>query len=243
MNKLFIVIALILYFAIPCAAGQYKVIRVIDGDTIDILYHGKKERIRMLCVDTPESVHPDKSKNSEMGKKASNYTKSRLSGKYIDLIFEKRKRGKYGRLLAYVIINDTNFNLELVRNCWSPYYTKYGNSEKYHVIFLAAENEAKKICPNIWNKRQSQNSAKNKISGGLSPAINSTLNGNSAPIDAFKSNLNPAIGNGAYNGNNKSKKFHKAGCRYYNCKSCTSHFNSRQAAINAGFIPCKVCKP
>jgi len=109
MNKFFISIALILSLAIPCIAGQYKVLRVIDGDTIDILYHGKKERIRMLCVDTPESVHPDKSKNSEMGKKASNYTKSRLSGKYIDLIFEKKKRGKYGRLLAYVIINGNNF--------------------------------------------------------------------------------------------------------------------------------------
>jgi len=125
-------------------------LRVIDGDTIDILYKGKKERIRLLCVNTPESVHPDTSKNTAMGKMASAYTKLCLFDKFVSLEFEKKKRGKYGRLWAYVFIDGQNFCLNLVEKGWSPYYTKYAISEKYHSEFIAAEKEAKAKGLNIW---------------------------------------------------------------------------------------------
>ena len=44
--------------AIPVLAigGQYKVIRVVDGDTIVVDYQAKHEKVRLLCVNTPESV-------------------------------------------------------------------------------------------------------------------------------------------------------------------------------------------
>lgn len=46
-----------------------------------------------------------------------------------------------------------------------------------------------------------------------------------------------------YHGNTESKIFHKPTCRYYNCKNCTRVFFTRQAALEAGYRPCKVCKP
>ncbi len=46
-----------------------------------------------------------------------------------------------------------------------------------------------------------------------------------------------------YHGNTKSKKFHLVSCRYYDCKNCTKNFKSKDQAIAAGFVPCKVCKP
>ncbi|RJX29240.1 MAG: hypothetical protein C4525_14795 [Desulfarculus sp.] len=46
-----------------------------------------------------------------------------------------------------------------------------------------------------------------------------------------------------YHGNVRSKKFHRPGCRYYNCRNCTAHFPSRERAIAAGYAPCKVCRP
>jgi micrococcal nuclease len=81
-------------------AGQYKVVRVVDGDTVVITYQGKLEKVRMLCVNTPESVHPDKKQNIPMGKTASNYTKKRLKGRYVDLEFEGPLGGGYGRLFC-----------------------------------------------------------------------------------------------------------------------------------------------
>tara|TARA_B100000614_G_C14556047_1_gene495563 strand:- start:2483 stop:3109 length:627 start_codon:yes stop_codon:yes gene_type:complete len=144
------VLILILILTTAVHAGQYPVIHVVDGDTIDILFQGKKERVRMLCVDTPESVHPDRSRNTPLGAEASTYTKSRLAGEFVDLEFESKRRGKYGRLLAYVIVDGQNFNLELVREGWSPYYTKYGESEKHHAEFVAAEDYARTSGIRVW---------------------------------------------------------------------------------------------
>lgn len=46
-----------------------------------------------------------------------------------------------------------------------------------------------------------------------------------------------------YHGNTRSHRFHRPGCRYYNCRRCTAEFTSQQEAIAAGYIPCKVCRP
>jgi micrococcal nuclease len=132
-------------------AGQYQVIRVVDGDTIVIRYNGKYEKVRMLCVNTPESVCPDEKQNIPMGKAASKYTQKKLTGKYVNLEFEiKKLRGNYGHLLAYVFVGGQNLNLDLVRQGLSPYYTKYGKSQKYDAEFRAAEKQARKEKLNIW---------------------------------------------------------------------------------------------
>jgi micrococcal nuclease len=132
-------------------AGQYKVVRVVDGDTIVIRFNGKYEKVRLLCVVTPESVHPDKKQNIPMGKVASKYTQKKLIGKTVDLEFEiKKLRGNYGRLLAYVFVDGKNLNLDLVRQGLSSYYTKYGKSEKCVAEFRAAEKQARKDKLNIW---------------------------------------------------------------------------------------------
>ena len=133
--NLFKIITLLISFLIISPtltiAGQYQVIRVVDGDTIVIRYNGKYEKIRMLCVNTPESVRPDEKQNIPMGKVASKYTQEKLTGKYVNLEFEiKKLRGNYGRFLAYVFVDGQNLNLDLVRQGLSPYYTKYGKSEK-----------------------------------------------------------------------------------------------------------------
>ena len=62
-------------------AVQYRVIKVVDGDTIIVNYQKKPEKVKLLCVNTPELVHPDKKQNIPMGKAASDYTKKRLKGK------------------------------------------------------------------------------------------------------------------------------------------------------------------
>ncbi len=220
--KLMIAALVLLSWATPVYSKAvnrtYPVIRVVDGDTISILYHGKPEKIRLLNVDTPESVHPDASRNSVMGKKASDYTRRRLSGQSVSLEFENRKRGKYGRLLAYVILGGENYNLELVREGWSPYYTKYGNSDVYHEQFTTAQHRAKIGRVNIWN-----------------PA-------NRDLYETQASRKQVAVAGGLH-GNVKSKIFHNPACRYYQCKNCTRSFSSRNAAVRAGYAPCKICKP
>jgi len=199
-------------------AGEYKVLRVVDGDTIDIDYNGHKERVRLLCVNTPESVHPNRAKNTPMGKTASKYTKKALTGKTVDIEFEGNKqRGRYNRLLAYVFVDGRNFNVDLVKKGLSPYYTKYGASKAYDREFKIAEQRAKKQHLNIWSRK----SGKATRSPGLTAALATTI----------------------YHGNTDSKILHSPGCKYFNCRNCTIIFHSKNEARQAGFRPCKLCQP
>ena len=138
---------LLLGDALPAQAEM--ITRVVDGDTVDVrMPTGEIERVRLLCVDTPESVHPDRSRNVPMGQVASDYTRRMLYGKTVSLIYEDgNRRGRYGRLLAYILVEGVNFNVELVRQGLSSYYTKYGSSTEFDEKFKAAEVYAKYYLP------------------------------------------------------------------------------------------------
>jgi hypothetical protein len=76
----------------------YKVVRVVDGDTVIILIDGKQTRVRLIGVDTPETVHPQKPVEA-FGKEASQFTKNLLEGESVYLGYEVgvSKLDKYGR--------------------------------------------------------------------------------------------------------------------------------------------------
>lgn len=99
----------------PNSFIEAEVTKVVDGDTIDVKYKNKTYKVRLLCVDTPESVKTGV-KLQAFGKEASEFTRNRILGKQIKLVFDKGLRDRYGRLLAYVIVNEGYFlNAELVR--------------------------------------------------------------------------------------------------------------------------------
>jgi len=239
LKIILILFVLLLSLPVLAVAAQYKVIRVVDGDTIVIDYNGNPEKVRLLCVNTPESVHPDRKQNVPMGKVASRYAKKRLSGKYVDLEFEgNRTRGKYRRLLTYVFVDGENLNLELVREGLSPYYTKYGLSENYDRDFREAERFARKHRLNIWEDTALTSKyfrLKSKWGQKRSEAKRRTQSYQSmAKSDA-----------GQYVGSNKSNKFHRTSCGYVRRIKPENiiYFESREEAVNYGYIPCKVCCP
>ena len=104
----------------------YKVVRVIDGDTVKIDYNGKPTNVRLIGVDTPETVHPNKPVEA-YGKEASNFTKNLLLGESVYLRFDIDKTDTYGRLLAYLYrAPDGLFvNLEIVRQGYGHAYTQF----------------------------------------------------------------------------------------------------------------------
>ena len=237
-NHRIIPVLIVFLLALPAlaSADKYRVVRVVDGDTIVVDYHGEYEKVRLLCVNTPESVHRDKKQNIPMGEVASDYSKERLTGKYVDLEFEGPFRGRYGRLLAYVFVDGKNFNVELVRQGLSPYYTKYGLSQKYDQEFRKAERYARKHKLNIWGDPElSQKYLRLKSKWGQHrPSTGS--------IDVQKS---IEADTGAYIGNARSHKFHRPDCRYTKKIAPRNRvfLKSRREAIDKGYVPCKVCKP
>ena len=88
----------------PAAAptDQGTVVAVIDGDTVDIDLGGRTERVRLLGIDTPETVDPDRPVGCH-GPEASALTHSLLpDGTAVRLERDEEARDRYGRLLAYV---------------------------------------------------------------------------------------------------------------------------------------------
>ena len=91
------------------ALVQAEVVRVVDGDTLVVLLGSEEQRVRLIGVDTPESVNPDESKNTEEGQVASDYTKSIVNaGDIVYLQSDTSDTDQYGRLLRYVWLEEPN---------------------------------------------------------------------------------------------------------------------------------------
>src|SRR3990167_1351917 len=80
-----------------------KCTRVIDGDTIEVEYYGKKDKVRLIGVDTPETKDPRKPVQY-FGKEATEFTRRVVEGENVKLEFDQTLRDKYNRLLAYVYL-------------------------------------------------------------------------------------------------------------------------------------------
>src|SRR3989344_4340658 len=130
----------------------YKVLKIIDGDTIDIETPEKAERLRLIGIDTPETVDPRKDVQC-FGIEASNKAKELLGGKLVSLESDETQgdRDKYKRLLRYVFLPDgTNFNLYMISEGYAFEYT-YANPYKYQFDFRQAQKLAMENEKGLWS--------------------------------------------------------------------------------------------
>jgi len=130
----------------------HEVVRVVDGDTLLVNIDGTAERLRLIGIDTPETVDPRKSVQC-FSKEASDRAKELLSGKkvYLEADSTQDERDKYGRLLRYVIFEDgTNFNEKMIRDGYAHEYT-YRVPYKYQEEFKLAQKEARKNKRGLWS--------------------------------------------------------------------------------------------
>lgn len=129
-----------------------KVLRVIDGDTIEVSLNNKKEMVRLIGIDAPETMDPRKTVEC-FGKEASNKTKEILTGKTIILESDPTQgnRDKYQRLLRYVILEDgTNFNKLMISEGFAHEYTYQSNPYKYMEEFKNAQRDAREKNLGLW---------------------------------------------------------------------------------------------
>ena len=132
--------------------GLYDVVRVVDGDTIIVDRDGKETRVRFIGVDTPESVNPDESLNTEQGAIAADYTKELLTGQQVYLEYDKERTDKYDRVLAYVYLSDgeTMVEEELLNSGMARTMTIEPNT-KYATYFEQLEAAAAEKKIGIWS--------------------------------------------------------------------------------------------
>ena len=133
----------------PIDAVNCELTRIVDGDTLIVNYNNVSERVRLIGVDTPESVHPDVAKNTAFGKMSTEFTTEYLIGKEITLEFDVSQRDHYGRFLVYVWIGDELYNETLVKAGYAMVST-YPPNIKYVERFTAAQTQARAAKAGLW---------------------------------------------------------------------------------------------
>ncbi len=130
----------------PPAAGSHQVVRVVDGDTI---LFAANMRVRLIGVNTPETVKPD-SPVGPWGPEASAFTRKFLTGGTAQLEFDRERYDQYGRFLAYVWVGDRMLNEELLRAGLARWERNYNYSIEKKARFRAAQEEARRAGRGIW---------------------------------------------------------------------------------------------
>jgi micrococcal nuclease len=219
------------------APEGYSVVRVVDGDTIIVDIDGTEERVRFIGVDTPESVHPDQSKNVEYGEIASEFTKSMLEDQSVTLEYDVQERDRYGRVLAYVYLDGEMFNKTLLEEGHAQVAT-YPPNVKYVEDFTAIQEKARDEEKGIWAYEAFEGSV------GSEGSAASEEKNNEEKQTEEQASLGAEQPEDYYIGNSNTKKFHRPGCRYaVEIKPENSVTIEQRNDALQGYEPCKVCKP
>jgi micrococcal nuclease len=135
------------------APGTATVARVVDGDTIRVRIAGHEERVRLIGIDTPESVKPGTPVQC-FALAASARTKALLpEGTGVRLVRDVEQRDQYGRLLAYVYRarDDLFVNLALARDGYAVALTVPPNVA-HAEEFVAAARDAREKGRGLWSR-------------------------------------------------------------------------------------------
>jgi micrococcal nuclease len=213
-----------------------KVERVIDGDTLKINLNGRTETVRLLLIDTPETVHPNKPVEP-FGKEASNFTKQTLpKGSSIQVELGIGERDKYGRLLAYVYKNGKMINEQLLEKGLARVAYVYPPNTKHIDEFRDIQSKAQKQAIGIWsienyvtdrgfNDHATKQSFKNKQTTSSSLNTTNTPSSNQQCKKVIKGNITST----------GKKIYHVPGGQYYQITKPEQTFCTEEEAQKAGF--------
>ncbi len=218
-SRLIIPIILFIFF-LPAAALSLdgKVVRVADGDTITILTAAKQQvKIRLYGIDCPED-------GQEFGNVAKKFTAKMVAGKHVNVIPYDTDR--YGRTVGVVTVNGKNVNESIIAAGYGWQYRKYCK-ESFCDKWLTIEQMARSSGIGLWTEKKPLPPWEYRRGG----------------VNRTKQTAVSIPSTGAYHGNVRSMVFHGSNCKHYNCKNCVKRFDTREAAIRAGYRPCGNCRP
>ena len=128
----------------------FQVVSVVDGDTIKVNYDGTVTSVRLIGVNTPETVDPRKTVEC-FGVDASNYLKGRLTGQQVELVADSSQANydKYNRLLRYVYLGAEDIGLSIIENGYGYEYT-YNVPYQKQSVYRSAQQEASNYGRGLW---------------------------------------------------------------------------------------------
>ena len=132
----------------PSGLQQALVVRVVDGDTIDVLIGSEQLRLRYIGVDTPETVDPRRPAGC-FGKEASARNRELVDGKTVGMERDVSETDDFGRLLRYVWLGGEMVNAQLVEEGYATAAT-FPPDVKYALLFASLQVEAREQDRGLW---------------------------------------------------------------------------------------------
>jgi micrococcal nuclease len=130
------------------ASVRALVTRVVDGDTVEVRFDDREEDVRLIGVDTPETVKPGTPVQC-FGPEASSFSHRLLEGRRVRLVFGAERRDVYGRLLAYAYLDGRMTNAELLRRGLARTLTIPPN-DRFAERFARLETAAARDGRGLW---------------------------------------------------------------------------------------------
>lgn len=210
-------------------AKYYSIVSVVDGDTAKVNIDGKTVTLRLIGLDTPETVDPRKPVQC-FGVEASNKAKELLSGKKVKIEKDSTQGelDKYGRTLAYIYLEDGLFyNKYMIEQGYAHEYT-YDLPYKYQTEFKNAQKEAQSKKLGLWSSNTCNGDTTTE-SSSATQAVTQTNNTNAGSC-TIKGNI----------GSTGEKIYHMIGCGSYTKTVIDESkgekwFCSEKEAISAGW--------
>lgn len=143
-------------------SDEFLVVKVIDGDTVEVNISGKVQKVRLLGIDTPE-LHDPRKPVQCFGREAYEKSQELLGGQKVRLESDLSQGDldKYGRLLRYVFLPDGQMvNFMLVEGGFAHEYTYQSNPHKYQANFRHAQEQAKDAGKGFWSQQTCQGNTK-----------------------------------------------------------------------------------
>ena len=124
-------------------------IRVVDGDTIDVLIDGRQLRVRYIGIDTPETVDPRRPVEC-FGREASARNRELVEGKTVGLERDVSETDRFGRLLRYPWVEGEMVNARLVEEGYATAST-FPPDVRYAELFVSLQDEARQARRGLWS--------------------------------------------------------------------------------------------
>ena len=145
-----IVPVITIFFILPnlCFAGQYKVTRVTDGDTINVVGNGKDEIIRLVGIDAPETSKKKRQPGQPCSQKSTKYLARLVLNKMVNI--KSYGQNRYGSTMGVIYLNDINVDLEIIKVGLAEVYRGSPASEIDMDSYWKAEKNAKIADRAMW---------------------------------------------------------------------------------------------
>lgn len=145
------------------ATKSVEIVKVVDGDTVDVRSETKQHTVRLKGVDTPETQgynNPEEFKGvsnqnwkclEDWGYKAKDYVKRKIAGKKVSLSYRKGvltvEKGAFNRMIGKIYIEDSNISLNKA-------LVKKGYARSYDDHYIDIERKARQNNTGLWQCRE-----------------------------------------------------------------------------------------